>query len=145
MLGMQNGSCRPAVVQRAGRLPRKQVTALVIQTTARHVGREDRARTIERRSQCGAHWAPETAILEGTVLSARQWRALGRQRNAVLAGIGLATVARTLRNPFNERLLLRLIVLAAVTRLAWKALARAFARWIAWEDAGELFEGAPDK
>jgi len=62
-----------------------------------------------------------------------------------LAGIGLATVARTLRNPFNERLLLRLIVLAAVTRLAWKALARAFARWIAWEDAEELFEGAPDK
>jgi hypothetical protein len=62
----------------------------------------------------------------------------------VLAGIGLVAVARSLRYyRFNERLLLRLIVLAAVTRLAWKALNRAFARWIAWEDAEELFEGAP--
>ena len=117
---------------------------MVIQTSARHAGREGRAKTIELGSQRDAHWAPETAILEGTVLSARQWRALGRQRNAVLVGIGLAAVARALRNyRFNERLLLRLIVLAAVTRLAWKALARAFARWIAWEDAEELFAGAP--
>jgi hypothetical protein len=117
---------------------------LVIQTAARHAGREGRAKTIELRSQRDAREAPVTAVLEGTVLSARQWRALGRQRNAVLVGIGLVAVARSLRYyRFNERLLLRLIVLAAVTRLAWKALDRAFARWIAWEDAEELFEGAP--
>jgi hypothetical protein len=72
--------------------------AVVIQTAARHAGREGPSKTIELGSQRDAHWAPETAILEGTVLSAWQWRALGRQRNAVLVGIGLAMVARALRN-----------------------------------------------
>ena len=129
--------CRPE--------PGKQVTALVIQTAARHAGREGHEKTIELGSQRDAHWAPESAIVEGTVLSARQWRALGRQRNAVGVGIGLAAAARALRNyRFDERLILRLIVLAAVTRLAWKGLARAFARPIAWENAEELSEGAPE-
>ena len=117
---------------------------MVNQTTARPAGREGRSTTIELGSQRDARGVPESAVLEGTVLSARQWRALGRQRNAVLVGIGLTAVARALRNyRFNERLLLRLIVLAAVTRLAWKHLAGAFARLIAWENAEELSEGAP--
>jgi hypothetical protein len=60
-----------------------------------------------------------------------------------LIGIGL-TAARALRNHrFNERLILRVIVLAAVTRLAWKDLARTLVRLIALENAEELTEGAP--
>jgi hypothetical protein len=117
---------------------------MVIQTTARHPVREGREKTIELRSQRDAHRAPESAVLEGTVLSARQWRALGRRRNAVLVGIGLAAAAHALRNyRINERLILRLVVLAAVTRLAWKALARILVHLIAWENAEELSEGAP--
>ena len=85
-----------------------------MQTAARRAGREGSEKTVELGSQRDAHWAPESAVLEGTVLSARQWRALGRQRNAVLVGIGLAATARALRNyRLNERLFLRLIVLAA--------------------------------
>jgi hypothetical protein len=98
---------------------------LVIQT--RHAGRE---KTIELGSQRYARQAPDPAVLEGTVLSTRQWRALGRRRNAVLVGIGLAAAAQVLRNyRFNKRPVLHLIVLAAVTRLAWKDLARALGRW----------------
>ena len=94
---------------------------LVIQTAARHAGGEGREKTIELRSRRDAHWAPEAAVLEGTVLSARQWQALGRRRNAALVGIGLATAAHALRNyRFNQRLISQVIVLAAVTRLAWK-------------------------
>jgi hypothetical protein len=103
---------------------------MVIQTIARHAGREGRSKTIEPGSQRATRQAPEPAVLEGTVLSARQWRALGRRHNAVLVGIGLAAAAHALRPyRFDERLILRLIVLAAVTRLAWKAAARALPRW----------------
>jgi len=103
---------------------------MVIQTAARHADREGREKMIELGSQRDTRQAPESAVLEGIVLSARQWRALGRRRNAVLVGIGLAAAAHVLRNyRFDERLILRLIVLAAVTRLAWKDLARALVRW----------------
>jgi hypothetical protein len=109
---------------------------LVIQTAARHAGRGGRAKTIELGSQRDGHGAPESTVLEGTVLSARQWRALGRRRNAVVVGIGLAAAANTLRNcRFNEQLILRVIVLAAVTRIVWKDLVRTFMRLIASENA----------
>jgi len=80
---------------------------MVIQTAARHADREGREKMIELGSQRDTRQAPESAVLEGTVLSARQWRALGRRRNAVLVGIGLAAAAHVLRNyRFDERLIL---------------------------------------
>ena len=82
---------------------------MVIQTAARHADREGREKMIELGSQRDTRQAPESAVL---------------------VGIGLAAAAHVLRNyRFDERLILRLIVLAAVTRLAWKDLARALVRW----------------
>jgi hypothetical protein len=74
--------------------------------------------------------------LQGTVISARQWRALGRQRGAIVVVLGLVTTARVLRSlRIDEQMILRIIVLAAVTRLAQKKLADLLVRLIAWEHA----------
>jgi hypothetical protein len=74
--------------------------------------------------------------LQGTVISARQWRALGRQRGAIVVVVGLVTTARVLRSlRIDEQMILRVIVLAAVTRLAQKKLADVLVRLVGWENA----------
>jgi len=57
---------------------------LVIQTAARHAGREGRSKTIELRSQRDARGAPGSAVLEGTVLSA--WTFPGGDCSIVVDG-----------------------------------------------------------
>jgi hypothetical protein len=74
--------------------------------------------------------------LQGTVISVRQWRTLGRQRGAIVVVVGLVTTARVLRSlRIDEQMILRVIVLAALTRLAQKKLADLLVRLVAWDHA----------
>jgi hypothetical protein len=102
----------------------------------RRAGREGREKTIDLASRGDAHETPGPAVLRGTIISARQWRALGRQRGAIVVVVGLVTTARVLRGlRVDEQTILRVIVLAAVTRLAQKKLADLLVRLVAWEHA----------
>ena len=59
-----------------------------------------------------------------------------RQRNAVLAGVGLAAAARVLRDSrFEQRVIAGLIVQAALVQIARDALRRAVRRLVAWDNA----------
>ena len=105
---------------------------MIIQKARQQTGREVRSKTIELGSHRDAREAPESAVPESTVPAAQAGRALGRQRNAVLVGIGLAAAANGLRNHgFNGWL----IMLGLVARSAWKVLAWALVRFIAWQTA----------
>jgi hypothetical protein len=104
------------------------------QYRAGHEGR--RKTTMAAVSQRDSHRAQEVAVLEGTVISARQWRALIRQRRAVWLVVGLAAAAYALRNSrLDRQLIVGAIVLRALAEMGWKDLSGAVVRLIAWQNA----------
>jgi hypothetical protein len=99
---------------------------------AGHEGRK--TTTIRVRSQHDAHQVPGVPVLEGTVISARQWRALLRRRRTVWLVVGLVAAAQILRNSrFDRKLIVSAIVLRAVAEMGWKDLVGAVAWLNAWQ------------
>jgi RsiW-degrading membrane proteinase PrsW (M82 family) len=97
-------------------------------------GRAGSEKATELVLQRIANSTPGPAVLEGTVISAQQWRALDRQRDAIWFWVGLAAVAHVLRNlHLDKQAILRLIVLTAVIRTGQKKLAHALMRLVECE------------
>jgi hypothetical protein len=79
---------------------------------------------------------PGTPVLEGTVISARQWRALLRQRRVVWLVVGLVAAAQVLRSSrFDKELIVGAIVLRALGEMGRKELVRTITRLNAWQDS----------
>jgi hypothetical protein len=98
-------------------------------------GRAGREKATELGLQRIVNSAPGPAVFEGTVISAQQWRALDRQRDAIWFWVGLAAVTQVLRNlHLDKQAILRLIVLTAVIRMGQKKLARALRRLVECEE-----------
>jgi hypothetical protein len=92
--------------------------------------------TIAAVSRRDVHRVPGDAVLEGTVISARQWRALIRQRRAVWLVVGLAAAAYALRNTrLDRQLIVGAIVLRALAEMGRKDLSGAVSWLIAWQNA----------
>jgi hypothetical protein len=99
-------------------------------------GHEGRGTTIQVRSQRDAHRVPGTPVLEGTVISARQWRALLRQRRVVWLVVGLVAAAQVLRSSRLDRdLIVGAIVLRALGEMGRKELVRTITWLNAWQNS----------
>jgi hypothetical protein len=80
--------------------------------------------------------APDGMVLEGTVIPPREPEEASRQRAAVLLGVGLVAAAHVLRDRrFDEQVIAGIFVLAALSQLGWRELARALGDLIAWDNA----------
>jgi hypothetical protein len=80
--------------------------------------------------------AQDGAILEGTVIAARQPGASSRQRSAVWVGVALVAAERVLRNRrFDEQVIVFIFALAALSQMGWKELVRVVRDLIAWDNA----------
>jgi hypothetical protein len=100
-------------------------------------GQEGRWKTvIAVISRRDIHRTPEADVLEGTVISARQWRALIRQRRAAWLLVGLAAAVYALRNSrLDRQVIVGAIVFRALGEMGLKDLAGAF-KWVAaWQNA----------
>ncbi len=83
----------------------------------------------------GTEEMPEFPILEGTVLSARQWQMLSLQRRTAWTMIGLAAVVHLLRDRrLYAQVILRIIELAAISQVARKELAATFKGMMKWDN-----------
>lgn len=75
--------------------------------------------TIGVRSRRVARQEPETVVLAGAAGPASQFRAVSHQRDVVWLGIGLAALARLLRDPrFHGQVIVGVVGLAALASLA---------------------------
>ena len=101
-----------------------------------HAGCKGREKATELALQRHASDAPGPAVLEGTVISARQWRAMDRRRGVIWLWVGLAAVTQVVRNLHPDpQAILRLIVLTALIRMGQKKLTRALTRLIEQDKA----------
>jgi hypothetical protein len=88
------------------------------------------------RSQRDVHRVPGTAVLEGTVISARQWRALLRRRRVVWVAVGLVAAAQVLRSSrFDKELIVGAVVLRALAEMGRKELVSAITWLTAWQNS----------
>jgi hypothetical protein len=99
----------------------------------RRVGRDGRQKTTEPGPEHDLLEAPRAAIMEGTVIPARQSRAASNQRRLVWTGIGLAAAARVLRDRhFETGVIVGVLALAAVAQIGREDLARDI-RHLLWD------------
>jgi hypothetical protein len=83
-----------------------------------------------------AQGAPAGAIVAGTIIPERQWRAASRRRHTALYVVGLVSISRALLSRrFLEHVIVGVIVLAALADIARKNMDRDFARVIGWDNA----------
>jgi hypothetical protein len=86
------------------------------------------------RSQHDDHQGPQAVILEGIVISPRQWRFLLRQRRAVWVVVGLVAAAQILRySRLDRKLIVSAIVLRALAEMGWKNLVSSVMWLNAWQ------------
>jgi len=101
-----------------------------------HASCEGREKATELALRRNASDAPGPAVLEGTVISARQWRAMDRRRGVIWLWVGLAAVTQVVRNLHPDpQAILRIIVLTALIRMGQKKLTRALTRLIEQDKA----------
>jgi hypothetical protein len=80
--------------------------------------------------------AEDSGVTAMVLHERRQERQADRQRDAVLAGVGLAAAARVLRDSrFEQHVIAGLIVQAALAQMARDALRRGVRRLVAWDNA----------